>query len=56
MMKKCVNGTMVEMTETEIAELESLRAGIIEEPTGQDKINAELIKKVNNIELDLGRW
>ena len=54
-MKKCVNGTMIEMTAEEVAELEGLRASIVEEPTEQDELNADLIKRVNNIELDLGR-
>lgn len=54
-MYKCVNGEMIEMTPEEIAELEALRAGIVEVPTGQEEINATLIKEVNEINLDLGR-
>ena len=46
---------MIEMTSEEIAELEAFQAGIVETPTEQDEINANLIKEVNEINLDLGR-
>ena len=55
-MYKCLNGIMIEMTAEEVAELEALRASIpADQPTDQDEINADLIKEVNGIKIDLGR-
>ncbi len=54
-MNKCVNGAIIEMTAEEITEFEAMRAEIVEAPTEQEQINADLIESVNDINIDLGR-